>query len=276
MNELTPNGVLVDVLGAKIHILRTGDSNKPKLIFLSGSGTTAPVYDFKILYSKLADKYRIIVIEKFGYGYSDLFEGPNDIDSVIDYQREALKAIGESGPYILLPHSMSGLEAMRWIQKYPEEITALIGIDMATPRTYFKWEGGELDKRIASIKKMQKLKKTGLLDLIPRNERGLTKEEIKQQTLLWKRNGMNNCILNEAYAIIDNAKTVDNGGQISCPVLLFVSNGKQVSKGWIEDQKLFAKETNAEMVNYDCGHYIHYFESNRMSTKIDSFVDALK
>lgn len=275
MNELTPNGVLVDVLGAKIHILRTGDSNKPKLIFLSGSGTTAPVYDFKILYSKLADKYRIIVIEKFGYGYSDLFEGPNDIDSVIDYQREALKAIGESGPYILLPHSMSGLEAMRWIQKYPEEITALIGIDMATPRTYFKWEGGELDKRIASIKKMQKLKKTGLLDLIPRNERGLTKEEIKQQTLLWKRNGMNNCILNEAYAIIDNAKTVDNGGQISCPVLLFVSNGKQVSKGWIEDQKLFAQETNAEMVNYDCGHYIHYFESNRMSTKIDSFVDEI-
>ena len=275
MYSLVPNGVFADVLDHKVHVFRTGNVNKPKLVFLSGSGTTVPAYDFKILYSKLADRYRIIVIEKFGYGYSDLFEGPCDIDSVVNYQREALRQIGESGPYILLPHSMSGLEAVRWIQLYPEEVTALIGIDMATPRTYFAWADGELDKRLTSIRKMQKLKKTGLLDLIPRNKRGLNKEEIKQQTLLWRRNGMNNCILNEAYAVMDNAKTVDDGGKISCPVLLFVSNGKQVSKGWIEDEKRFAEQTNAEMVCYDCGHYMHYFESENMSKKISGFVDAL-
>ena len=274
MDQLTPNGVFADIQGHKIHVFRTGDANKPKLVFLSGSGTAAPSYDFKILYSKLSDRYRIIVIEKFGYGYSDLFEGPTDIDQVVDYQREALKQIGEDGPYILLPHSMSGLEAMRWIQLYPDEVTALIGIDMATPKTYLAWEGGELDKRIASIKKMQKLKKTGLLDLVPRNKRGLTKEEIKQQTLLWKRNGMNGCILNEAYAVIDNAKTVENGGKITCPVLLFVSNGKPVSAGWIEDEKKFAEQTNAEMVCCDCGHYMHYFESGKMSEKISSFLSA--
>ena len=275
MYSLVPNGVFADVLDHKVHVFRTGNVNKPKLVFLSGSGTTVPAYDFKILYSKLADRYRIIVIEKFGYGYSDLFEGPCDIDSVVNYQREALRQIGESGPYILLPHSMSGLEAVRWIQLYPEEVTALIGIDMATPRTYFAWADGELDKRITSIRKMQKLKKTGLLDLIPRNKRGLNKEDIKQQTLLWRRNGMNNCILNEAYAVMDNSKTVDGGGKISCPVLLLVSNGKQVSKGWIEDEKRFAEQTNAEMVCYDCGHYMHYFESENMSKKISGFVDAI-
>lgn len=275
MDSLAPNGVFADVLNHKVHVFRTGDVNKPKLVFLSGSGTTVPAYDFKILYSKLADRYRIIVIEKFGYGYSDLFEGPCDIDSVVNYQRDALRKIGESGPYILLPHSMSGLEAVRWIQLYPEEVTALIGIDMATPRTYFAWSDGELDKRINSIRKMQKLKKTGLLDLIPRNKRGLNKEEIRQQTLLWRRNGMNNCILKEAYAVMDNAKTVDDGGKISCPVLLFVSNGKQVSKGWLEDEKRFAEQTNAEMACYDCGHYMHYFESENMSKKISGFVDAI-
>ena len=74
MDQLTPNGVFADVLGHKIHVFRTGDANKPKLVFLSGSGTAAPSYDFKILYSKLSDRYRIIVIEKFGYGYSDLFQ----------------------------------------------------------------------------------------------------------------------------------------------------------------------------------------------------------
>ena len=275
MDSLTPNGVFADVLGHKLHVFRSGDKDKPKLVFLSGSETVAPAYDFKILYSKLTDRYRVIVIEIFGYGYSDLCEGPCDIDSVVDYQREALKQIGEEGPYILLPHSMSGIEAMRWIQLYPDEITALIGIDMATPKTYLAWVGGELDRRISSIKKMQKLKKSGLLDLLPRNKRGLSKDEIKQQTLLWKRNGMNNCILNEAYALLDNAAKVDNGGKISCPVLMFVSNGKQVSKGWLEDEKQFAEQTNAEMICYDCGHYVHYFESERMSEKISSFIGGL-
>lgn len=103
----------------KMHVFRKGDENNPKLVFMSGSGTVAPMYDFKILYEKLISDFRVIVIEKFGYGYSDLYDGPCDIDSVVSFQRQALEKIGEKGPFILLPHSMSGLEAIRWKQKYP-------------------------------------------------------------------------------------------------------------------------------------------------------------
>ena len=72
MTSLIPNGVFAEILGHKIHIFKAGDESNPKLVFLSASGTTAPAYDFKILYSKLIEKFRIIVIEKFGYGYSDI------------------------------------------------------------------------------------------------------------------------------------------------------------------------------------------------------------
>ena len=129
-------GELLEFEGHKIHVYRAGGTDKPKLVFMSGSGTVAPVYDFKILYEKLVSDFRIIVIEKFGYGCSDLYEGPCDVDSVIAYQRRALENAGEKGPYILLPHSMSGLEAIRWKQKYPDEISAIIGLDMAVPATY--------------------------------------------------------------------------------------------------------------------------------------------
>lgn len=69
--RLKHNGEFVTVNQHKIHLYRQGNINNPKLVFMSGSGTVAPVYDFKILYDKLISKYRIIVIEKFGYGYSD-------------------------------------------------------------------------------------------------------------------------------------------------------------------------------------------------------------
>lgn len=43
----------VEINGHKIHIFRAGVKDGPRLVFMSGSGTIAPVYDFKILYEKL-------------------------------------------------------------------------------------------------------------------------------------------------------------------------------------------------------------------------------
>ena len=110
-NGFHPRYVMIH--GHRMHIFKTGDENKPKLVLMAGSGTVSPVFDFRILYEKLVKDFRIIVIEKFGYGYSDLYETPCDIDSLVNDQKEALEKAGEKGPYILVPHSMSGLEAIR-------------------------------------------------------------------------------------------------------------------------------------------------------------------
>lgn len=274
-DKLKPNGEFVTINQHKIHIYRQGNISNPKLIFMSGSGTVAPVYDFKILYEKLISEYRVIVIEKFGYGYSDIFEAPCDIDSLVSFQREALEKIGETGPYILLSHSMSGLEAIRWKQKYPDDVTAIIGIDMATPKTYKEWSHKGINKRINAMRKIQKIKNLGLLSWYPLNRRGLSKNEIKQQRLLWKRNGMNNCFINEANEVMNNASIVEKSGGIECPTLLFVSNGKQVSPNWIDNQRDFGKQMRAELVCVDCGHYIHYFKSDEMYQAITEFTGAL-
>ena len=131
--KLKCNGELVTINAHKIHIYRAGNTDAPTIVFMSGHCTVSPVYDFKVLYEKLLQDFRIIVIEKFGYGYSDIWDSPCDIDTLLSIQRQALAALGETGPYILAPHSMSGLEAIRWKQMYPNEVSAIIGIDMATP-----------------------------------------------------------------------------------------------------------------------------------------------
>ena len=150
----------IEIDGHKLHLFRTGDETKPKLVFMSGSGTVSPVYDFKILYEKLVSDFRIIVIEKFGYGCSDLYEGPCDVDSVVAYQRRAL----------------------------------------------------------------------------------------------------------------ENAELADAAGAIACPILMFISDGKQVSSGWIEHGRAFAELMNAGTIYLNCGHYMHYYESDRISQEITSFV----
>jgi len=270
---LAHNGELVNVNGHKIHVYRCGNINHPTLVFLSGSGTVAPVYDFKVLYQKLSDNFRIVVIEKFGYGYSDICESDSHIDTLVSIERQALENTGEKGPFILVPHSMGGLEAIRWKQKQPNEVKAIIGIDMATPLTYNSWTTEDVEKRTRLMKIAARFRLASVLCQI--NNRTLTHEEIKQHKLLRKRNAFNICYINEANDVLSNSRIVSSDEYIECPTLLFSSNGKQTSECWIENQREFATLMSAKLICYDCGHYIHHYKSDEMSDEIIRFVTGL-
>lgn len=268
------NGKLVPINGHNIHVYAQGDKTAPAIVFMAGHCTIAPVYDFKVLYEKLLPAFRVIVIEKYGYGYSDICQFPCDIDTLVSLQRQALAAIGETGPYILVPHSMSGLEAIRWKQKFPHEVSAIIGIDMATPLSFSVWTEEELNKTIRLMRTLRKLKIGRFLVSI--NDLSLTEDEIKQHQLLKKRNPFNICCINEAIEVLKNAKTVGEDGNIQCPTLLFSSNGEDQEKDWVENQQKFAAIMGARLISYDCGHYIHHFKSDEMCSEIVSFIRSLK
>ena len=275
-NIIKHNGELVTINKHNIHVFRQGDENNPKIVFMSGSGTVAPVYDFKILYEKLLDDFRVIVIEKFGYGYSDIFETPCDIDTLVSIQKKALEIIGEKGPYILAPHSMSGLEAIRWKQRYSEDVCAIIGLDMATPISYKNWTDKEVAKRIKTMKMLRKFMIHKIINIGPVKCDCFIQDEIEQQKLLKSRNAFNVCYINEAREVLKNAAIVDAAGSIDCPTLLFTSNGKQTTKNWIQEQQKFASIMNAKLIRFDCGHYIHYFKSEDICNAIKEFVNNLK
>lgn len=67
-----------------------GDGDKT-LVFMSGGGTCSPILDFKSLYSLLSNDYKIVVVEKFGYGFSDVVDENRDIDTMLSETRMALE-----------------------------------------------------------------------------------------------------------------------------------------------------------------------------------------
>ncbi|MBS7577687.1 MULTISPECIES: hypothetical protein [unclassified Enterococcus] len=70
---LNPLGELLTVKGHQMSIYIEGTGEKT-LVFLSGGGTSSPILDFKLLYSLLSDKDRIVIVEKFGYGFSNIVD----------------------------------------------------------------------------------------------------------------------------------------------------------------------------------------------------------
>ena len=112
-----PLGQMVEVDGHNMSVYVEG-TGETTLVFMSGGGTCSPILDFKSLYSLLSDKYQIAVVEKFGYGFSDVVDRDRDLDSILKDTRTALAAAGLNAPYVLCPHSMSGLEALYWAGTY--------------------------------------------------------------------------------------------------------------------------------------------------------------
>lgn len=276
-NNIVSNGMLVEVDGHKIHIYAEGEKgNKPTLVFMSGSATVAPVYDFKSLYSLLSDEYRIVVVEKAGYGYSEICEVERDIDTMLNEVRQGLSLAGESGPYVLFPHSMSGLEAVYWGQQYPEEITAIIGLDMAVAESYEYFDFSTVSQLMYVGRASVWLGLHRIPGVYSLDDTALTEHEIEQQKLLMYRNAVNIDYVLEGKAVYNNAMIVKEGGVLDLPILMFVSDGTEVGEYWIPCQEEFAAQNDAQLIHIDCGHYVHNFEHEYIAEKALEYLSTLQ
>lgn len=278
---LTPPGTMVEVAGGRMHVYTEG-SGPVTLVFLSGGGTCAPVLDFKSLYGLLSDTCRIAVVEKFGYGFSDESSRPRDIDTILEDTRAALEGAGIPGPYILCPHSMSGLEAIRWAQRYPGEVSAVVGLDMAVPASY-----EDMDISLPALRLAQLAVRSGLARLVSAAEDSaalqhgtLTQEERAQYLALFYRRSASADMLAEAAAVRDNAAAVAAGGRPQVPMLLLVSDGTGGTGFSTQDWRALARRyltgaENTRLVELDCPHYIHDYEYDRINREIRDFLSTL-
>ena len=277
---ITPPGQMVDVDGHKMHVYSVGEGDKT-LVLMAASGTVCPSLDFKNLYSELGDDYRIVVVEKFGYGYSDTVNRPRDVGSVLSDTREALKDVGIDGPYILCPHSYSGLEALYWAQTYPDEVEAIIGLDMAFPEAYNYTKGGILVKPYY-------LAQHGLIDLgigrffsddtfLPEGD-FLSEVEEKTYIALVNRVANNIDVAEEASEAKDSAAIVASGIKPDVPMLLFISEKKLDGSNELWKQIAYDYADGLDSVTFvelDCGHYIFHYEPEKISEEIDAFLQNL-
>ena len=273
----TPLGALVEVNGHNMSVYIEGKGDKT-LVFLSGGGTCSPILDFKSLYSLLTDEYKIVVVEKFGYGFSDVVDENRDIDTILSETRMALDKAEVQGPYILCPHSMSGLEALYWAQKYPKEVEAIIGLDMAVPGYY-----DEMNISIPVMKAGQYGAALGITRWIPSLAESdamkfgtLSDKEKEIYRAVFYQRTATVTMINEMKTVKDNANVVKEKGVPQVPMLLFVSNGSG-GTGFTEERwrsipkEYISASENARFIELDCPHYVHDYKYEEIGKEIRNF-----
>lgn len=133
-----PSGRFVDIEGGRLHIVELGRADAPPVVLLHGA--SGNLRDLQLtLGDRLAARYRVILIDRPGHGWSDRPGGAADASpatqAVLIHQ--ALVALGVTKP-IVLGHSWSGALATAYALAFPEETRALV---LLSPVTH-PWPGG--------------------------------------------------------------------------------------------------------------------------------------
>ena len=272
---LTPIGKQVTVNGHQMNVYIKGEGSET-IVFLSGAGIASPILDFKNLSDSLSKNYKVVVVERAGYGFSEDSDRSRDVMEVLSETRQALAQAHVSGPYVIISHSMASLESLAWQEKYPNEVKAVIGLDWALPESY-----EDLKDNQALLTVAYWSSKIGLLRYFPESfyikNQTLTETERQQYKLLAYKQLMSQAMLHESRLAKENAKKVPSSINPKIPALLLVSNGEGTTfsqSEWQRYAERFASDqSNVQVVYMDAPHDLYHYQSDAIVSRIKEFLE---
>ena len=281
---------LVEINGTQLNVYTEGEGNIT-IVFMSGNGVTLPVLEYKPIYRRMSDKYRIAVIEKAGYGFSGSKTTERTVENLVAEDREALKKAGIEPPYVLAAHSYSGFEAVYWANTYPNEVNAVLSMDMGIPRTAIEQSAFvPEEKRKAMLLKQQKLlgklRKDSLISKLMGNKlenvsglmsgNELTAEEKEVYREHFYKNIAHQEYTDEGILMTENAIKAEKTGVLKCPCCFFISDMKTLTKNvsWRKVGIDYAKECKGEVHLSDKGHMMYALIPSEMADAFRKFLSA--
>lgn len=279
-------GQMVEVDGEKMHVYMQGEGSHT-IVLMSGLGTVSPVLDYEPLIQALSKNNKVVVVEPFGYGWSDQTSKARTAQNMVEELRQALVEAGITEPVTLMPHSISGLYAMYYANTYPEEVEAVIGIDCTLPKMchYF----GEEEPSMPSF--MQYLAPLGIfrLDVTFRPEdayptsglENYSKENLELTKRMTAWQVYNKDVEMEADAVQENmAVTFDMTFHKDLPVLIFAAENKNVTEDGKTNESFYQMYLDGldhgKLMILKGKHYLHHTCADEMAEEAEAFLEEVK
>ena len=274
-------GERIAVNGGSLNVVRSENvaaRQGPPIILLSGLGTAAPGLDFAPLIRELGD-FDVIVVEGFGYGYSDMEASARTNEHISNELHEVLAKLQVRQPYVLAGHSIAGFYLLDYANRYRPEVSAVVGIDATIPKP-----GSEpVPEPQPGINWGKLVAASGLIRAVATMAPGLVEpdgnaysdEELQQMRTMAIWNFGNSAVDDETARIANNAAALR--GVIypdDLPVLAFVADEKDGRAGAKSSaaEALLKNVARHQVLVLEGGHYLHWTLAQRMAQEIRRFV----
>jgi pimeloyl-ACP methyl ester carboxylesterase len=120
---------LVAIRGGRHLNMACVGAGKPTVIFLSGLGSGN--FDWRKVQPAIGNVTRACAYDRAGYGFSEPAAEPSDVDNTVADLHALLHASRMKTPVILVGHSLGGLYATVYAERYPDEVSGMVLVDPA-------------------------------------------------------------------------------------------------------------------------------------------------
>ena len=162
-----PPGEMVDIGGRRMHLDCRGNGS-PTVLLESGLDTNGSLSWDKV-HDALAAVTRTCAYDRAGVMWSEPKEGPQDAEGVTADLHATLAAAGESGPLVMVGHSLGGPYIMNYTKQYGDDVKGLVFVDCSHPDQMERLPPAIVRQvEVATLYKViDALSWTGVLQLLP-------------------------------------------------------------------------------------------------------------
>ena len=274
-SSICPYGETVTLERGDVNVSVTGDGEQT-VVLLSGYGTATPTLDFAPLVEELQADYTVVVVERFGYGYSDLGVTERTVENISNELHDVLAELDVHEP-ILIAHSLAGIYSLDYVNRFPSEVSALATIDSSVPEDFaIPADRSSWERALATIGVVRWVITLDPAMAEPAAPAGVySQEQLEQIRLMNIWNYANPALIDE------NNRTAENFRDVAelrypndLPVLAFVSQQLvDANERWLPAHEQQLEHLNhSELVLLDGDHYLHWTHSPEMAAAIQSFL----
>jgi pimeloyl-ACP methyl ester carboxylesterase len=117
---------MIDLGSHSLHAVVAGKGS-PAVVFDGGIGARCDEY--RQLQDSIAATTTVVIYDRAGYGSSEAGPLPRDSRSEAEELRALLAALNIPGPYILVGHSLGGLNMEVYADLHPEDVAGIVLLD---------------------------------------------------------------------------------------------------------------------------------------------------
>lgn len=285
MSKYNPPGQLIEIDTHKMHSYALGEGS-PTVVFTAGSGTPCAYSDYYCIQKELSKTLRTISYDRPGFGWSEPTSIPRTIDKEVDELHQLLSKAGENPPYLLVGHSLSSLEVIRYAQVFPEEVFGVILIDGGNPALYAdysEFSALTLNRIFEGIRVTGVARALGSVGIFPpfvaENQRLKHLPHNLQQIdkiMFYNKLGLDTN-RDSLRNINENASEVVKGGKIGDIPIVILTAEKSTKEWKVSQVELMSWSNNSKQeVVIGASHYIHWSNPNIVVDKIDELIKNSK
>ena len=153
--------------GRRMNLYCTGKG--APTVLLEGGWTVTTLW-WRSIQARIGKTTRVCSYDRAGYGFSDAGRLPRSAKPIAQDLGRLLKAAGERGPYIVVAHSLGGLDARIFAHQHRRDVKGMLLIDPTVP--------GQV-KTMGAVSASYRADMDGLTEAVARCSQGIIDGTIK-------------------------------------------------------------------------------------------------